>query len=456
MIGDYDSASFSTPGEGRFRPLAGRATPPSARSGRSRSSTRCGSSACWPGGPAAGRRGDAGGAPLRGAGVRRRGARRPRDRADRQRPDRHGRGDHARAASRGRWPARCRRRRTACGWPATPTGRSAGWRCAGERATSCSTRCARTDADVYVTSDLRHHPASEFLEHGGPALVDVAHWAAEWTWLPVVAAKVAEALGQRWGIRWRPGSARSAPTHGRSSSTIRPHRRRALKADPAAQLALLDLQELDSRADLLRHQRETLPELAEIAALTAARAELDGKRRDAQISVDDLTAEQAKVDADVEQVKTRRTRDQDRMDQGLISNPKDLERMQGELESLQRRITSLEDDELEVMARLEDAAEGARLADPGGRRRRPAAGRARQRARRQDPGARPRPAGGRGRPRPHRGRHPRRPAGALRQAAGRQERRRRRARCGPASAAAAGSRSTRPSWPRSAPHLPTR
>jgi dinuclear metal center YbgI/SA1388 family protein len=52
----------------------------------------------------------------------------------------------------------------------------------------------RTDADVYVTSDLRHHPASEFLEQGGPALVDVAHWAAEWTWLPVVASKVTEAL----------------------------------------------------------------------------------------------------------------------------------------------------------------------------------------------------------------------------------------------------------------------
>jgi uncharacterized protein len=43
------------------------------------------------------------------------------------------------------------------------------------------------------------------------------------------------------------------------------------------------------------------------------------------------------------------------MAQGLITNPKDLERMQGELASLQRRITSLEDDELEVMARLEDA-----------------------------------------------------------------------------------------------------
>ena len=129
----------------------------------------------------------------------------------------------------------------------------------------------------------------------------------------------------------------------------------ALKADPAAQLALLDLQALDARADQLRHQLRTLPELAEIAALQEARAGFDAQRRDAQILVDDLTAEQLKVDADVEQVKSRRTRDRDRMDQGLVSNPKDLERMQGELESLERRITTLEDEELEVMARLEDA-----------------------------------------------------------------------------------------------------
>ena len=54
---------------------------------------------------------------------------------------------------------------------------------------------ARSDADVYVTSDLRHHPAAEFAERGGPALVDVAHWAAEWTWLPIVEARVRETLG---------------------------------------------------------------------------------------------------------------------------------------------------------------------------------------------------------------------------------------------------------------------
>ncbi|MCK5929500.1 MAG: hypothetical protein KAG80_14990, partial [Nocardioides sp.] len=45
------------------------------------------------------------------------------------------------------------------------------------------------------------------------------------------------------------------------------------------------------------------------------------------------------------------------MDAGLITNPKDLERMTGELESLERRISTLEDEELEVMERLE-AAQG--------------------------------------------------------------------------------------------------
>ena len=57
-------------------------------------------------------------------------------------------------------------------------------------------------ADVYVTSDLRHHPASELREHGygdagdGLALVDVAHWAAEWTWLTPAARRLRDALAE--------------------------------------------------------------------------------------------------------------------------------------------------------------------------------------------------------------------------------------------------------------------
>jgi dinuclear metal center YbgI/SA1388 family protein len=52
----------------------------------------------------------------------------------------------------------------------------------------------RCGADVFVTSDLKHHRAGEFLEEDGPALVDLAHWSAEWSWLPIVAWKVHEAV----------------------------------------------------------------------------------------------------------------------------------------------------------------------------------------------------------------------------------------------------------------------
>ena len=48
-------------------------------------------------------------------------------------------------------------------------------------------------ADVYVTADLRHHPASEHLEEGGPALICGSHWATEWLWLPHLADDLEEA-----------------------------------------------------------------------------------------------------------------------------------------------------------------------------------------------------------------------------------------------------------------------
>jgi predicted nucleic acid-binding Zn-ribbon protein len=77
--------------------------------------------------------------------------------------------------------------------------------------------------------------------------------------------------------------------------------------------------------------------------------------RDLRIEVDDITAEQKRADADVEQVKTRRVRDQSMIDSGQIKDPKALERMLGELQSLHRRINDLEDVEIEVMERLEEA-----------------------------------------------------------------------------------------------------
>jgi uncharacterized protein len=120
-------------------------------------------------------------------------------------------------------------------------------------------------------------------------------------------------------------------------------------------LKLLDVQELDSRLDALHHQLATIPEAVELGHLATRRVEVDGAVRDLRVEVDDLTAEQKRADADVEQVKARRVRDQGMIDAGSISDPKALQRMLGELESLQRRISDLEDTEIEVMERLETA-----------------------------------------------------------------------------------------------------
>lgn len=141
-----------------------------------------------------------------------------------------------------------------------------------------------------------------------------------------------------------------------------------MKADPAHQAQLLAVQELDSRLAQLRHQRAHLPELSQIASLQGERRGIEDQARDARIAVDDLSAEQRKADQEVEQVKARRERDRTRMDTGQITNPKDLERLQHELVSLERRITTLEDAELEVMEKLEEAQQvldglGIRLAD---------------------------------------------------------------------------------------------
>lgn len=52
-------------------------------------------------------------------------------------------------------------------------------------------------ADAFVTADLRHHPASESLAHGRPALVEAAHWATEWPWLADAGRRLHDGLAAR-------------------------------------------------------------------------------------------------------------------------------------------------------------------------------------------------------------------------------------------------------------------
>ncbi len=80
----------------------------------------------------------------------------------------------------------------------------------------------------------------------------------------------------------------------------------------------------------------------------------------------DVERQVAKAEADVEQVRQRARRDQERLDAGRVSSPKELESLQHEIASLARRQSELEDVELEVMERLEQVQ--ARLTELQGQR----------------------------------------------------------------------------------------
>lgn len=134
-----------------------------------------------------------------------------------------------------------------------------------------------------------------------------------------------------------------------------PSKELPLKAAPADQAILLELQEKDSLLARLAHRRDTLPERSQLRELAERRHAVDGRRVELQTSVDDLERERRKADAEVEQVRARRARDEERLGSGLISDPKALEGLQHEVGALDRRIATLEDAELEVMEQLESA-----------------------------------------------------------------------------------------------------
>ncbi len=77
----------------------------------------------------------------------------------------------------------------------------------------------------------------------------------------------------------------------------------------------------------------------------------------AQTEESDCAREQTKAEQDVDQVRQRAVRDQQRLDSGAVSSPKDLESLQHEIASLAKRQGDLEDVVLEVMERREAAQE---------------------------------------------------------------------------------------------------
>ncbi len=125
-----------------------------------------------------------------------------------------------------------------------------------------------------------------------------------------------------------------------------------MKASPADQTRLLEVQADDTRLAGLAHRRRALPVLAEIARLTAEMGALQGRLAEVATEVGDLTRAQSRAENEVAPVRTRLDRNNARLASGQGS-AKDLQAMSSENESLHRRISVLEEAELEVMEQLE-------------------------------------------------------------------------------------------------------
>jgi uncharacterized protein len=127
-----------------------------------------------------------------------------------------------------------------------------------------------------------------------------------------------------------------------------------VKADPKVQRRLLDLQAIDTALARLAHRRRSLPERAELEAFARELSALEDERVRAQVAVDDLDRDIARLEKDVDQVRARKTKDENRLAAGT-GPARELEALQHELASLNRRQSDLEDAELELMEQRETA-----------------------------------------------------------------------------------------------------
>jgi predicted nucleic acid-binding Zn-ribbon protein len=125
-----------------------------------------------------------------------------------------------------------------------------------------------------------------------------------------------------------------------------------VKAELAQQRSLLELAELDAELARLAHRATHLPEQQSLEAAQADHREAGDRLAALAIALEDVDAQVARFESEIDGVRQREDRDRKLLDSGTV-NPKQLEELQHELDTLERRQSSLEDSLLEVMERLE-------------------------------------------------------------------------------------------------------
>ena len=128
-----------------------------------------------------------------------------------------------------------------------------------------------------------------------------------------------------------------------------------MKADVAQQKLLLELAEVDAEITRAEHRTKNLPEQKAVDEAQAAHREVGDRLAAIRLALDDVDAQVAKLETEIDGVRQREDRDRALLEGGTV-DAKQLTDLQHELETLQRRQASLEDSQLELMEKLEELA----------------------------------------------------------------------------------------------------
>jgi predicted nucleic acid-binding Zn-ribbon protein len=126
-----------------------------------------------------------------------------------------------------------------------------------------------------------------------------------------------------------------------------------MKAEVVQQRSLLELAELDAELSRTEHRAKHLAEHQQLEEVQAKHRDANDRLAALQIALEDLDTQVAKFESEIDSVRQREERDRALLASGSI-DAKQLTDLQHELETLERRQSSLEDSLLEVMERREE------------------------------------------------------------------------------------------------------
>lgn len=121
------------------------------------------------------------------------------------------------------------------------------------------------------------------------------------------------------------------------------------------QRRLLDLQALDSRADVLDQQWRGHRAVRALVELSERAAALEEQKAGAEAAVAEIRGRVRSAEREADDIRAKQAKDQKRLDAGTVSSPRELESLQHEIATLQSRLDGVETTELEAMEEADEA-----------------------------------------------------------------------------------------------------